>query len=186
MPGKEVKKTEITVPRASKRVIRISEVITVAELARSMGVKAGEVLKKLIDMGMMATINQALDHDTATLVAGEFEYQVENIAGDPVQAHEEREHQALRQGVEPRRLEALRRIVEVEGQPPGIIVHELDRAQLGGLEQRLLQLRRIASVPVRVDMLHAADGKAARTVVELAVAPSKERHARLIEGWPAG
>jgi translation initiation factor IF-2 len=88
MPGKEVKKTEITVPRASKRVIRISEVITVAELARSMGVKAGEVLKKLIDMGMMATINQALDHDTATLVAGEFEYQVENIAFDAEQALE--------------------------------------------------------------------------------------------------
>jgi translation initiation factor IF-2 len=72
LPGKDLKKTEITVPRASKRIIRISEVITVAELARSMGVKAGEVLTKLIDMGMMATINQALDHDTATLVAGEF------------------------------------------------------------------------------------------------------------------
>jgi translation initiation factor IF-2 len=40
LPGKEQKKTEITVPRASKRVIRISEVITVADLARAMGVKA--------------------------------------------------------------------------------------------------------------------------------------------------
>jgi translation initiation factor IF-2 len=82
LPGKEQKKTEITVPRASKRVIRISEVVTVADLARAMGVKAGEVLKKLLDMGMMATINQALDHDTATLVAAEFEYQVENVAID--------------------------------------------------------------------------------------------------------
>ena len=82
LPGKEQRKTEITVPRASKRVIRISEVVTVADLARSMGVKAGEILKKLLDMGMMATINQALDHDTAALVAGEFEYQVENVAID--------------------------------------------------------------------------------------------------------
>src|SRR5262245_7807591 len=82
LPGKEQKKTEITVPRASKRVIRISEVITVADLARAMGIKAGDVLKKLLDMGMMATINQALDHDTATLVAGEFEHQVENVAVD--------------------------------------------------------------------------------------------------------
>src|SRR5436309_6636902 len=82
LPGKEQRKTEITVPRASKRVIRISEVVTVADLARSMGVKAGEVLKKLLDMGMMATINQALDHDTATLVASEFDYQVENVAID--------------------------------------------------------------------------------------------------------
>src|SRR5262245_50656762 len=82
LPGKEQKKTEITVPRASKRVIRISEVITVADLAKAMGVKASDVLKKLLDMGMMATINQALDHDTAALVAAEFEHQVENVAFD--------------------------------------------------------------------------------------------------------
>ncbi len=88
LPGKEQKKTEITTPRASKRVIRISEVVNVADLARSMGVKAGEVLKKLMDMGMMATINQMLDHDTATLLAGEFEYQVENVAFDVEQALE--------------------------------------------------------------------------------------------------
>ena len=82
LPGKELKKTEITVPRASKRVIRISEVVTVGDLARAMGVKGGEVLKKLLDMGMMATINQSLDHDTAALVAGEFDHQVENVAID--------------------------------------------------------------------------------------------------------
>jgi translation initiation factor IF-2 len=88
LPGKEQRKTEVTTPRASKRVIRISEVITVGELARAMGVKAGEVLKKLIDMGMMATINQALDFDTTALVAGEFEYNVENVAFDVEQALE--------------------------------------------------------------------------------------------------
>jgi translation initiation factor IF-2 len=82
LPGKEQKKTEITVPRASKRVVRISEVVTVADLARAMGVKASDVLKKLLDMGMMATINQVLDHDTAALIAAEFEYQVENVAID--------------------------------------------------------------------------------------------------------
>src|SRR5213593_3166524 len=82
LPGKEQRKTEITVPRASKRVIRISEVVSVADLAKAMGVKGGEVLKKLLDMGMMATINQALDHDTAALVAAEFEHQVENVAFD--------------------------------------------------------------------------------------------------------
>src|SRR5262245_42158042 len=67
LPGKEQRKTEITVPRASKRVIKISEVITVGDLARDMGVKAGEVIKKLMGLGMMATINQVLDADTATL-----------------------------------------------------------------------------------------------------------------------
>src|SRR3989441_7958796 len=98
LPGKEQRKTEITVPRASKRVIRISEVVSVAELAKAMGVKAGEVLKKLLDMGMMATINQALDHDTATLVAGEFDYQVENVAFDAEQALEAEQEAASEDG----------------------------------------------------------------------------------------
>src|SRR5437762_1291588 len=88
LPGKEQKKTEITVPRASKRVIRISEVVSVAELAKAMGVKAGEVLKKLLDMGMMATINQMLVQDTAALVAGEFDSQDETVALDVEQALE--------------------------------------------------------------------------------------------------
>src|SRR5207249_1541771 len=52
LPGKEQRRTEITVPRASKRVIRISEVVSVADVAKAMGVKASEVLKKLLDMGM--------------------------------------------------------------------------------------------------------------------------------------
>jgi translation initiation factor IF-2 len=98
LPGKEQKKTEITVPRASKRVIRISEVVTVADLARAMGVKASEVMKKLLDMGMMATINQALDQDTATLVAGEFDYQVENVAFDAEQLLEAKEEAAGEEG----------------------------------------------------------------------------------------
>ncbi|MGN6732446.1 MAG: translation initiation factor IF-2 [Candidatus Binatia bacterium] len=82
LPGKEIRKTEITVPRASKRVVKISEVITVGDLSREMGVKAGEVIKKLMALGMMATINQVLDADTATLIASEFDHQVENVAFD--------------------------------------------------------------------------------------------------------
>lgn len=92
LPGKEQRKTEITVPKASKRVIKISEVITVGDLAREMGVKAGEVIKKLMGMGMMATINQILDADTATLIASEFDHQVENVAFDADSALE-LEHQ---------------------------------------------------------------------------------------------
>src|SRR6266850_5442429 len=96
LPGKEVRKTEITIPRASKRVIKISEVVTVADLSREMGVKAGEVIKKLMGMGMMATINQVLDADTATLIASEFDHQVENVAFDADSALE-LEHQVEEQ-----------------------------------------------------------------------------------------
>jgi translation initiation factor IF-2 len=88
LPGKEQKKTEITVPKASKRVIRISNMVPVGELAKQMGIKAGEVLKKLMDLGMMATITQQLDFDTATLVAQDFEYVVENVAFDAESAIE--------------------------------------------------------------------------------------------------
>ena len=92
LPGKEQRKTEITVPKASKRIVKISEVITVGDLSREMGVKAGEVIKKLMGMGMMATINQVLDADTATLIASEFDHQVENVAFDAESALEV-EHQ---------------------------------------------------------------------------------------------
>ena len=92
--GKEQRQTEITVPKASKRVVRISEVVTVGDLARNMGVKAGEVIKKLISLGVMATINQTLDFDTASLVAADFDHTVENVAFDVESAlevgHEER------------------------------------------------------------------------------------------------
>jgi translation initiation factor IF-2 len=82
MPGKEQKQTEITQPKASKRIVRISEVVSVGELAKAMGVKAGEVVKKLMESGMMASINQVLDADTATLIASEFGYNVENVTFD--------------------------------------------------------------------------------------------------------
>jgi translation initiation factor IF-2 len=91
LPGKEQRKTEITTPKASKRVVRITEGVTVSELARNMGVKAGEIIKKLMDLGVMSTLNQVLDVDTAALVANEFGYSVENVAFDVESAIEESE-----------------------------------------------------------------------------------------------
>jgi translation initiation factor IF-2 len=79
-PGQKVQKTELTTPKASKRVIRINEATTAGELARSMGIKAGEVLGSLMRLGLMKSINDAVDLDTATLVADEFGYSVENTA----------------------------------------------------------------------------------------------------------
>ncbi len=89
LPGKELRKTEITTPKASKRVVRIAEGVTVADLARNMGVKAAEIIKKLMDLGAMSTLNQVLDVDTATLIAGEFGYSVENVGFDAESAIEE-------------------------------------------------------------------------------------------------
>jgi translation initiation factor IF-2 len=54
------------------REVEIGEAITVADLAQRMAVKANEVIKTLMKMGMMVTINQPLDQDTATLVIEEL------------------------------------------------------------------------------------------------------------------
>jgi len=75
--AKDVKKTEITVPKAVKRRLKLDEAITVGNLAKRMGIKANEVIRKLMELGLMATLNQAIDFDTAALVAAEFNYETE-------------------------------------------------------------------------------------------------------------
>jgi translation initiation factor IF-2 len=55
-----------------KRDVAIGETITVAELAQKMAVKATEVIKAMMNMGVMATINQPIDQDTAILVVEEM------------------------------------------------------------------------------------------------------------------
>ena len=76
------KKTEITTPKAIKRIIKISETISVGELAKRMGTKANDLIRALIKMGLMVTINHPLDFDTATILATDFGYEIENVALD--------------------------------------------------------------------------------------------------------
>ena len=54
------------------REVSVPETITVGELAHAMSIKAAEVLKTLMNLGSMMTINQTLDQDTATLVVEEM------------------------------------------------------------------------------------------------------------------
>jgi translation initiation factor IF-2 len=61
---------EITKPR--KKVVKIQEGCTVKEFAEVMGQKVGDVIKKLMTMGIMATLNQAMDMDAAMLLADEY------------------------------------------------------------------------------------------------------------------
>ncbi len=73
-------KTQITVAKAIKRRIKIDEAIVLSELAKRMGIKASEIIKAMMAMGSMATVNQTIDFDTAALIAGEFEYEVERAS----------------------------------------------------------------------------------------------------------
>ncbi len=73
-------KTQITTPKAIKRRIKIDEAIVLSDLAKRMGIKAGEMISKLMGLGVMATVNQTIDFDTAALVAAEFGYEVERAS----------------------------------------------------------------------------------------------------------
>ncbi len=89
MPKKGGKQTLITTPAEHKRVIRIEDTVAVADMAKNMGIKAAELLKKLWAMGMVGVnINASIDLDTAQLVASEFGYEVQNVAFKEEQAFE--------------------------------------------------------------------------------------------------
>ena len=64
------------------REVEVGEVITVGQLASGMAVKAGEVIKVLMGLGVMATINQAIDQDTATLVVEEMGHRIKFVSED--------------------------------------------------------------------------------------------------------
>jgi len=74
-----VENTSANPTKASKRIIRIDEHISVNDLAAEMSQKAGAVVKVLMNLGVLATANKVLDFDTATLVANEFQYETQNV-----------------------------------------------------------------------------------------------------------
>ncbi len=76
-------KKKVKQPIATQKIIRevvIPEVITVQELANRMAVRVAEVIKSLVKMGMMVTINQTIDADTAELIILEFGHKVKRVA----------------------------------------------------------------------------------------------------------
>jgi translation initiation factor IF-2 len=68
--------------KAIKKRIKVYETISVGDLAHRMGAKSNEIISKLIALGVMATVNQALDVDTAILIASDFGFEVEQGVTD--------------------------------------------------------------------------------------------------------
>ena len=85
---------KLLLAEAVVREVNVPETITVAELAHKMAVKASEVIKHLMKLGQMVTINQPLDQDTAMIVVEEMGHKAIVAALDDPEAFTEEESSA--------------------------------------------------------------------------------------------
>ncbi len=72
--------TKPIVKESKKRIKIASDEITVKQLAADLNIKASELIKKLMANGIMATINNSVDIDTATLLANEYGFEIEKVS----------------------------------------------------------------------------------------------------------
>ncbi len=74
------KKKQVTKTNPIPEKIEIMETISVSDLAKKMNLKASEIIGKLMSMGMMVSITQSIDSDTATLLASEYNCEVKVVS----------------------------------------------------------------------------------------------------------
>ena len=82
--------------------VLIPETISVADLAHKMAVKATEVIKTLMGMGMMVTINQVLDQDTAIIIVEEMGHKPEAAKENDLESFLDEESSSVNEIIEPR------------------------------------------------------------------------------------
>ncbi len=76
--ARDVRKTQITIPKASKRLVKVFGTIKVSELADQLQVKTSALITKLAKEGVVASHLMELDFDTVALIAPEFGYEAQN------------------------------------------------------------------------------------------------------------
>ena len=74
------KQTQITTPKASKRIIKVVDSMSVGQLAQELNIKSPQLIKKLMTDGVMANLNTMLDFDTISLIVPEFGFEVQNVS----------------------------------------------------------------------------------------------------------
>lgn len=77
--NREAMKTQITTPKASKRILKVNGQIKLGDMANEMGLKATQIIKVLMKNGVMANINTSLDFDTVALTITEFGWEAQNV-----------------------------------------------------------------------------------------------------------
>ncbi len=102
---KKAEKHGFTKPVADQvKTVNIGESITVAELAKGLSIKSGDVIKELMGMGMMVTINQSLDQDTAVLVVEEMGHKANLVENKTIaeEIHSQSSDDEIDENAEPR------------------------------------------------------------------------------------
>ncbi len=88
---REKARAVFSAPQKVEHVVSLGDTITVKDLANAMAEKVGNVIKKLMEMGMMVSMNQSIDADTAELIASEFGATVKRVVVKPYADQLERE-----------------------------------------------------------------------------------------------
>ena len=91
---REKARAVFSAPQKVEHVVNLGDTITVKDLAAAMAEKVGNVIKKLMEMGMMVSVNQSIDADTAELIATEFGATVKRVEMKPYADQLEREPDA--------------------------------------------------------------------------------------------
>ena len=73
---------DLALNEAEKKTIKVTEFITVGEVATMMEISSNEIISACMSLGIMVTMNQRLDAETLTIVADEFDYEVEFVTAD--------------------------------------------------------------------------------------------------------
>jgi translation initiation factor IF-2 len=79
LAGRMGQRTEITKPKASKRILKVNGSMKLGDAAAEMGLKAAQLMKVLMANGVMAKMDTVLDFDTLALIAPEFGWEAQNV-----------------------------------------------------------------------------------------------------------